>query len=192
VFSKAVALLKEWSGVLALFLVLTGGVAYAAGTIGSADVINNSLRSTDLKDGAAVNGLDVVDGSLGAVDLSAAALGARAYGSVASDGSLSLSKNAAVSHPINSVYCIALSGGIDPASAVLLLSPVDAVLPADLTTETFRLPQQRSSGVDCAAGQLEVLGITYDGDTTDNNDGSGNLTGDTLGTTNLAFTFVVP
>ncbi|MBA2716539.1 MAG: hypothetical protein H0U51_05705 [Propionibacteriales bacterium] len=37
------------------------GTAYAAGTIGSADVIDESLRSVDLKDGAAVKSGDVVD-----------------------------------------------------------------------------------------------------------------------------------
>ena len=39
---------QQWMGALALFLVLTGGVAYAANTIGSSDVINESLR-VDLK-----------------------------------------------------------------------------------------------------------------------------------------------
>ena len=41
---------QQWMGALALFLVLTGGVAYAADTIGSSDVINNSLLSEDIKD----------------------------------------------------------------------------------------------------------------------------------------------
>src|SRR4051794_12911296 len=60
--------------VIALFVAL-GGVAYAAGTIGSADVINNSLRSVDLKDGAAVDGVDVVDGSLTGADIHSPSLG---------------------------------------------------------------------------------------------------------------------
>ncbi len=37
----------QWMGALALFLVLTGGVAYAADTIGSSDVINGSPPSGD-------------------------------------------------------------------------------------------------------------------------------------------------
>jgi hypothetical protein len=66
--------------VIALFVAL-GGVAYAAGTIGSADVINNSLLSADLKDnqvksvdvrddslaGGGLTGTDIVESSLGQV-----------------------------------------------------------------------------------------------------------------------------
>ena len=40
---------QQWMGALALFLVLTGGVAYAADTVGSPDVINESLLSEDIK-----------------------------------------------------------------------------------------------------------------------------------------------
>jgi hypothetical protein len=48
---------------LCLILVVGGGVAYAANTVGSSDVINNSLRSVDLKDND-VQSTDVQDGSL--------------------------------------------------------------------------------------------------------------------------------
>jgi hypothetical protein len=48
---RALTHLREWSGVAALLLVLTGGVAYAANTVGSADVINESLLSQDIKNG---------------------------------------------------------------------------------------------------------------------------------------------
>jgi len=47
--SRSLVQLREWAGVLALGLVLTGGVAYAAETIGSGDVINESLLSEDIK-----------------------------------------------------------------------------------------------------------------------------------------------
>ena len=40
-------------GLVAVFIAL-GGVAWAAATINSKDVINNSLRSIDLKDGKGV------------------------------------------------------------------------------------------------------------------------------------------
>ena len=53
---------------LALFLAL-GGAAWAAATVGSADVVNNSLRSTDLKNNAAVKSPDVRNGALGTADL---------------------------------------------------------------------------------------------------------------------------
>ena len=60
---------RQWMGALALFLVLTGGIAYAAGTIGSADVIDNSLRSIDLKDESAVKTEDIIDGQVKKKDL---------------------------------------------------------------------------------------------------------------------------
>jgi hypothetical protein len=53
---------------LALFVALSG-TAYAAATIGSADVIDNSLQSVDLKDGAAVKGADVTDDSILGADV---------------------------------------------------------------------------------------------------------------------------
>ena len=53
---------------LALFLAL-GGAAWAAATVGSGDVVNNSLRSADLKNNAAVRSSDVRNRSLGGADL---------------------------------------------------------------------------------------------------------------------------
>ena len=48
--SRLIALVRgQWAGLLALFLVIAGGTAYAANTIGSSDVIDESLLSADLK-----------------------------------------------------------------------------------------------------------------------------------------------
>ena len=58
---------------LALFLALAGG-AVAAATIDSGDVINGSLKSVDLKNGAGVKGADVVNGSLAGGDVRNGAL----------------------------------------------------------------------------------------------------------------------
>ena len=70
---------------LALFAALAGS-AFAAATIGSGDVINNSLKSADLKNNAGVKGADVRDrtlrggdvanGSLATADLGNNSLGA--------------------------------------------------------------------------------------------------------------------
>ena len=65
---------------LALFLAL-GGTAYAAATIGSAQVVDNSLESRDLRDNAAVQSRDVLNdnltgGGLRAQDLAPGAVGA--------------------------------------------------------------------------------------------------------------------
>jgi hypothetical protein len=56
-------------GYVALLISLTMGTAWAAATIGSAEVIDNSLRSVDLKNNAAVRSSDVVDEVLTAADL---------------------------------------------------------------------------------------------------------------------------
>ena len=73
---------------LALFLAL-GGVAYAGATIGSADVINESLRSVDLEDDAAVRSSDVRDDTLNGGGLAASDLAPDAVGSSeAQDGGL--------------------------------------------------------------------------------------------------------
>jgi hypothetical protein len=59
---------------LCLFILL-GGVAWAAATINSKDVIDNSLKSVDLKDGKGVQGADVAPGSLGGAAIDESSLG---------------------------------------------------------------------------------------------------------------------
>jgi hypothetical protein len=72
---------------LAVFLVLVGGTALAAGlrknSVNSKTVKNNSLQSVDLKDGG-VSGADVADGSLSGADLADSSLN----GTDVADGSL--------------------------------------------------------------------------------------------------------
>jgi hypothetical protein len=53
---------------IALFVALSGS-AYAAATIDSGDVVNNSLKSADLKNGVAVKGVDVRDDKLTGLDV---------------------------------------------------------------------------------------------------------------------------
>ena len=67
---RLVALVRgQWAGLLALFLVIAGGTAYAADTIGSADVIDNSLLSADLKNNQAVKSADVANENLTGADI---------------------------------------------------------------------------------------------------------------------------
>jgi len=52
-FSKAlVHLRRQWMGALALFMVLTGGVAYAAATIGTSDIEDGAVTTRKLHDDA--------------------------------------------------------------------------------------------------------------------------------------------
>lgn len=53
---------------LALFLAL-GGTAYAAATIGSGAIIDNSIRSQDIRDGAGVRSADIVDNTIASGDI---------------------------------------------------------------------------------------------------------------------------
>ena len=67
--SKAIAHLRaQWMGALALFLVIAGGTAYAANTIGSADIINGQVKSADIGDNQ-VQSIDVKNGGLTGADI---------------------------------------------------------------------------------------------------------------------------
>ena len=55
-------------GALALFLVIAGGTAYAANTIGSADIINGQVKSADIGDNQ-VQSIDVKNGGLTGADI---------------------------------------------------------------------------------------------------------------------------
>lgn len=71
-------LTNQWMGALALFLVLGGGAAYATGTIGSADIIDESVRSVDLLNNT-IHSADIRDDTAGG-GLRAADLGPRSVG----------------------------------------------------------------------------------------------------------------
>jgi hypothetical protein len=72
--SKVITHLRaQWAGFLALFLVIAGGTAYAANTIGSSDIINGQVMSPDIGNNQ-VKSIDVRDdgqpeGGLGSVDI---------------------------------------------------------------------------------------------------------------------------
>lgn len=72
---------QQYIGCVALLLALSG-TAYAAATIGSRQVTNNSLQSVDLKDNAAVKSADVRD-----ADLAGGGLGNEDLASGSVDGS---------------------------------------------------------------------------------------------------------
>ncbi len=66
-------LTNQWMGALSLFLVLGGGTAYAVGTVGSEDIIDESVRSIDVRNGQ-VRSVDVRDDTLTGGGLAAADL----------------------------------------------------------------------------------------------------------------------
>jgi hypothetical protein len=80
---------KQWLGALALLLLLTGGTAYAADTIGSSDIIDESILSRDIKNAEVktadigpnqVRSTDVRDDTLPDGGLTAADLAQNAVG----------------------------------------------------------------------------------------------------------------
>ncbi len=79
-FRRPIALLRRVlprhttvAAYLALLLASSTAV-YAAATIGSPEVIDNSLQSVDLRDGAAVKGVDIVNGTVAGADVDEATL----------------------------------------------------------------------------------------------------------------------
>ena len=59
---------RQWMGALSLFLALTGGVAYAANTIASSDIIDGEVKAADLAANA-VNSSKIADGQVAAADI---------------------------------------------------------------------------------------------------------------------------
>ena len=109
---------RQWMGALALFLVLSGGIAYAGATIGSEDVINDSLKSVDLKDNQ-VKSADVRDASLIKGDLGVSAFFNRDFGEIPAESCTGLTgtvtgatvNDLVIVHPGTSTIASDYSGG---------------------------------------------------------------------------------
>ena len=81
--------LREWSGVIALFLVLAGGTAYAANTVFSSDIVNGEVKIADIGPGAVATS-EVLDdtlagGGLAAADLRSGSVGPAEAAGLGSD-----------------------------------------------------------------------------------------------------------
>jgi len=162
-------------------------------SVNSGDVKNNSLRGGDIKKGAIRSG-DVRDRTIKVRDLNPRTFGARAYGRVAADGSLSRGRNvASVSRPASGIYCIRPSNVINASEAVLVVSD-------DLAGNGTLAAQADDAFVEwdsngnaaCPADTLVVASFTTNNDTADNNDGTGDLNGDGIAADNNSFGFVIP
>jgi hypothetical protein len=166
----------------------------ANNAVNGAKVVNNSIAGTDLAPNSVTSG-KVVNGSIGTADLAPAAVGARAYGSVANDGTLSKDKNVvSVTNPSAGSFCITLAAGIDPSTAVLVVGP-DAANNStglDALGPRLGLAEWVSTLSQCPAGTVEVMTRRFDFDGNDNNDGTGDGPGDDIELANQGFAFVVP
>jgi hypothetical protein len=178
----------------ALFVAL-GGSAVAAtfgnNSVKSRHIVDNKVKSKDLKDDKAVQTADVVDGTLTSADLSTEARGA--YGRVGPDGGLTLARNVTgVSHPGPGEYCITAAAGIDPAASVLVVTSDQQQNGTGPGTENHSVVEWDSQVDVCPAGTFEVNTFLYDGDDVDNDNGGGNTPGDNLEPNNEAFSFSIP
>ena len=71
----------QWAGVLALVLVLTGGVAYAANTVFSTDIVNDQVYSADVRNdtltGGGLTAADLRNSAVGTTEIADAAVHTR-------------------------------------------------------------------------------------------------------------------
>ena len=76
---RVLSRLREWSGVLALFLVLAGGTAYAVNEWTGANIVNESLTGADVRGSAttegSLSGVDVLANSIKGADVLESNLG---------------------------------------------------------------------------------------------------------------------
>jgi len=70
---------QQWMGAVALFLVLSSGIAYAANTVFSSDIVNGEVKSVDIGTNQ-VRGIDVRDDDLAGGGLTSADLAANSVG----------------------------------------------------------------------------------------------------------------
>jgi hypothetical protein len=196
---------------IAVFLALGGGGFAVAShlMVQSSDIVDNQVFSADVRNDtlsggglvaadlrpSSVGTSEVADGSIASGDLAPAARGARAYGRVSVGGTLTRSKNvASVTKPGAGLYCMTVTGGIDPASAVLVVGPDLAGSGTSTLFGGEKAPvvEWDSGGIGCPAGTLAVRTFLYDGDPVDNDSGVGNTTGDDFAADAEPFAFVVP
>jgi len=120
---------RQWMGALALCLVLTSGVAYAANTVTSADIVdgavlsvdigNNQVRSADVRDdslaGGGLQSADLAPGSVGRSELQPAAFAAPDIAPTAAGGAFEIADNGVQSGEITDETV----GGADIATSAV-------------------------------------------------------------------------
>ncbi len=184
-------------------------------TIKGKDVKNDSLTGAEVKNDSLTGG-DISEASLeglgaapsgpagGALtgtypnpQLAAPGVGARAFGSVAADGTLSASKNATVSsHPENGVYCITAAASVGEPR-VLIASIAQGAGSATLPDQEnfgFAIGSIPNTfvGDPCPVGAHQVTTLVYNGDGNDDDGGVADSTGDELILDDEPFIFVIP
>jgi hypothetical protein len=162
-----VQLRQQWMGALALFLVLTGGVAYAANTVFSEDIVNGEVKSVDIGNNQ-VRSADVRDDTLAGGGLTAADLDPSAFfsGDIARSGvggvfeiptnaiqSVEVSDNSLTGADVNEGSLSVANLGCQ-AGLILGFARVkgDSSMPSTYTSSSTFVDTKRN----CSGGSVEV------------------------------------
>ena len=158
---------------LAVVLVVAGGTAYAANTIGSSDIINGQVKSADIGTGQ-VQSIDVKDDGLTAADVDESTLGEVPSAQL---GGLGRSSSAGSCNPENltDVVCAVVTRNLAAQSRLLLIAQGTGMVEAGrlrvgtchigttsgplLATETEMSIENGPSGV-AAHDAFTLVGVT--------------------------------
>ena len=129
------------------------------GEVSVADIAQNAVATDEVATGG-VRTAEIANGQVQAEDLAAGvepgASGARAYGTVLWNGDLSRAKGVTDVTAGGGIYCIALAGSINPATATLVVGADRVQSPFAPDIADFALAITDSSNDSCPAGELEI------------------------------------
>ena len=167
---------------VAVVLALGGGVAYAANTVFSTDIVDDQVYSADVRNdtltGGGLTAADLRNGSVGntevadgqvrtqeigngqvqAQDLAqGVAPGARAWGWVSATGNLAHSKQVtSVTQPDTGVFCIDPAPGIDPNASVMVVGTERGSGVTNTNADNITHAEWRENASGCPDGTMEV------------------------------------
>jgi hypothetical protein len=162
----------QWAGLLALFLIIAGGTAYAANTIGSSDIIDESIQSEDIKNNEVAT-LDVHNNQIRSADVRDDTLSGGGLGSPdIADGQLNdedIAQLAVVNFPadIGSVSAndCTLRGitGVGAQGDHLVLEPSIADMNGDLSYDAVYDPESEAAWLSICNPTVNSIndGITH-------------------------------
>lgn len=132
-------------GCLALFIALGGG-AYAASTIGSSDIIDESIQSVDVKNGQ-ITSADIGADALKREDLAPNSVGGSELGS--NLGSAEVSNGSVTGADVNEATLARVPKAEDGTRQLRFHT-------RSVASRTFTLPESHELSIDCASGGMTI------------------------------------